>query len=502
MVARFFLPTLALCLLCALFPEQGAGQERTNVLFIAIDDMNDWVGCLGGHPQTLTPHIDALAKRGILFTNAHCAATACNPSRAAIFSGRRADFTGVWSNDSDQLLKQHPDMLVIPRAFQRAGYATLGTGKMMHGAGKDNVKIFEQSFSPEQRWSPFTAQEVRYTAEELPSKGTEDPRHVVTRQDRQTVVLPLNRLPSDRKAETDDGESFDWGPLKVPDADMGDTQITNWAIEQLRRDSDKPVFLGVGYYRPHIPLFAPAKYFEPFPLASIELPHYSNDDLDDLSPIGKQWALDAITAGSHQTVIDHDQWQAAVQAYLACAHYVDHEIGRLIAALDSSGISGNTWIVLWTDHGWHLGEKQHWGKWTGWERSTRVPLVIVPPKSIAADYARAGLTCPQPVSLIDLYPTLCEVCSVNGPEHLDGVSLVPLLRDPQLVTDRVVHTAFDKGNHSMRSNRWRYIRYADASEELYDHAMDPHEWRNLALDATYATTLKEFRNRIATFAAQ
>ncbi len=476
------------------FEIQNTTKNHPNVLFIAIDDLNDWIGCLQGHPQALTPNIDALARRGMLFTNAHCASPACNPSRAAIFSGRTAHYTGVWSNDSDQLLKQHPDILTIPLAFKQAGYLTLGTGKMLHGMGKDNVKLFDQSFSPEQRWSPFSNQQVRYTAEELPSKGSDNPRHVIPRPNAEPIVLPLNHMPSDRKPDGDDGESFDWGPLDVDDSEMGDTQITNWAIEQLQLGSDdKPFFLGVGYYRPHIPLWAPKRYFEPFPLDGIQLPPYSQDDLNDLSLTGKRWALDAITAGSHASVVKHDQWRAAIQAYLACIHYVDHEIGRLLAAIDASPQRDNTLIILWTDHGWHLGEKQHWGKWTGWERSTRVPLIIVPPQSMANHYAVAGSQCAEPVSLLDLFPTLVELCQVKGPAQLDGQSLLPLLHDPKLATHRTVVTTFDKGNLSLRSVRYRYIRYSDGSEELYDRSSDVNEWYNLASQPQHAPTLQTMR---------
>ncbi|MEZ6151236.1 MAG: sulfatase-like hydrolase/transferase [Pirellulaceae bacterium] len=471
-------------------------QDRPNVLFIAIDDLNDWIGCLQGHPQALTPNMDALASRGVLFTNAHCSSPACNPSRAAVFSGRTPQYTGVWSNDSAQLLKQHPDILAIPRAFQRAGYSTLATGKMLHGGGPDNRMLFEQSFSTEQRWSPLNGKTVRYTKEELPSKGSENPRHVVEREGADPIVLPLNRMPSDRRPGTPEGESFDWGPLDVADTEMGDTKITDWAIEQLQQGFEgKPFFLGVGYYRPHIPLWAPSRYFEPFPLDAIQLPPYTQDDLDDLSSAGKQWALEAVTAGSHATVVKHDQWRNAVQAYLACTYYVDHELGRLIAALDSGSLGDNTLIVLWTDHGWHLGEKQHWGKWTGWERSTRVPLMIIPPKSQASQFASAGSRCERVVSLLDLYPTLLDFCNVPGPEGLDGQSLVPLLRDPKLDTDRYVLTTFDKGNVALRNERYRYIRYADGSEELYDHTVDALERYNLASQPGSAAVLEDLRKR-------
>ena len=476
---------------------EGLANERPNVLMIAIDDLNDWVGCLGGHPQAHTPNMDRLAQRGVLFTNAHCASPACNPSRAIVFSGKLPWKTGVWSNKSKKLFQQHPQTQVIPRAFQSAGYETLGTGKLMHSSGTANRLMFQHHFNPEQRWSPFTRQQVRYTEQELPSKGSKQPRHVVQVEGRAPIVLPLNRMPSDRKPKTTDGESFDWGPLDIPDSAMGDTQITDWAIEQLQSDrKGKPFFLAVGYYRPHIPLFAPARYFKRFAGVDVQLPPFAADDLDDLSHSARRWALEPITAGSHATVVQHEQWEEAVQAYLACTSFVDHQIGRLLDALDTGQYGNNTLIVLWSDHGWHLGEKQHWGKWTGWERATRVPLIIVPPQGQTQHHAQAGASCDQPVSLLDLYPTITAMCEIPTPKGLDGQSLAPLLRHPSRSTNRQVVTIFDPGNVSLRTERYRYIRYANGQEELYDMVADPNEWTNLASVPQHAPALSALRNAI------
>lgn len=488
-------PTALLVCVAAFMAGSVWAAEKPNVLFIAVDDLNDWVGCLGGHPQAKTPHIDRLAARGMLFANAHCAAPACNPSRAAVFSGRMPYHTGVWSNQSPRLLKKHPKLPVLPRTFSAAGYVTLGTGKLLH-SGSASRTIFDHYFGTEQRWSPFTKGQVRYTNEELPTKGTDNARHVIAIEGRAAVTIPLNGMPSDRKPGTRDGESFDWGPLDVPDSAMGDTQITDWAIERLKGGFDKPFFLGVGFYRPHIPLWAPRAYFDRLADGDVELPPCKDDDLDDLSDIARRWALEPVTAGRHATVVHHRQWEAAVAAYLACVSFVDHQIGRLLDTLDAEGLRDNTVIVLWSDHGWHLGEKQHWGKWTGWERSTRVPLIVVPPRRPTADFAKGGSRCDQPVSLIDLYPTLAELCNVAPPKGLDGQSLVPLLRAPKRSTGRAVVTTFDPGNVSLRTDRWRYIRYSDSSEELYDHAADSHEWHNLASSPQRAARIQEFRGRV------
>jgi arylsulfatase A-like enzyme len=456
---------------------QAIAADKPNVLFVSVDDLNDWIGCLDGHPQALTPNMDRLAERGVLFTNAHCTAPACNPSRAAVFSGLFPTKTKVWSNQSGRLGTLKPDATPLPLSFHDADYTTFGTGKLLHGGGTD---LFDQYFTVGQRWSPLNGKKaVEYTPAELPTKGTDNPRKIAQDSQGRTVVLPLNRMPSDRRPNDPRGESFDWGSFDVPDSDFGDTQITDWAIEKIQSGSDKPIFLGVGYYRPHIPLWAPERFFDRFKKEPGKLPPVDESDLDDLGDLAKERARESVTAGSHATVLEYRQWRPAVEAYLACVTYIDHEIGRLLDALDRSRMAENTVIVLWSDHGWHLGEKEHWGKWTGWERSTKTPLIIVPPARNADSFA-SGARCDQPVGLIDLYPTLVEICDVSGPTELDGRSLVPMLKDPAQPTGRAVLTFFDPGNISMRTDRWRYIRYSDGSEELYDMTNDPHEWTNLA----------------------
>ena len=469
-----------------------ASEARPNVLLISVDDLNDWLGCLNGHPRALTPNIDRLANRGVLFTNAHCVAPACRPSRAALFTGQRPATTGVWSNRSSALLVQCPDAAVIPRRFAEAGYRTAGCGKLLHDRNAGPA-VFQEYFRPEQRWSPLTATSVRYTETELPTKGTNSPRHVARLPDGREVVLPLNGMPSDRKPLKPDGESFDWGPLDVSDDMMGDTQITNWAIDQLQQHSEQPFFLAVGYYRPHIPLWAPAKYFERLRDTDIQLPPHSSSDLNDLPPLAREWAIEPVTAGRHSTVMKFGQWEEAVKAYLACVTFIDDQVRRLLEALDRIS-NNNTVIVLCSDHGWHLGEKQHWGKWTGWERSTRVPLIVVPPKGSGLAKT-AGQRCHEPVSLLDVYPTLCELCGMTASEDLEGESLRPMLITPGRPLNRVAVTHFDRGNVTLRSVRWRYVRYADGAEELYDHRADPHEWHNLADAKQHQSELIRWRDR-------
>ncbi|WP_414662064.1 sulfatase [Horticoccus sp. 23ND18S-11] len=479
-------PVLACLLLvaCVAPPARAADTARPNILFIIADDLNDWVGFLRGHPQTRTPNLDRLAARGVVFANANCASPLCQPSRAAVFSGRHPFRSGAYGNDDD-IRRTAPQLVLLPQQLRAAGYRTLGTGKLLHQKRAD---LFDESFFPEQRWSPFEPDQTSYTLDELPSKVTDDPRHLVDLGGGRKVTLPLNRMPSDRRPKDPGGESFDWGGVDVTDAEMGDAQIAAWAVERLKAPVEKPFFLGVGFYRPHIPLFAPAAYFKPFPVGATTLPPNLANDLADLPETGRKIATDAVTAGSHESVVKYRQWQAAVAAYLACVHFVDAQVGRLLDALDSGPHAKNTIIVFFGDHGWHLGEKQHWGKLTGWERSVRVPLVIAPAARDRAQYA-VGRASAQPVSLLDLYPTLLEYSGTPAPKNaLDGQSLLPLLRAPQTKTGRAVISTVDRIHFSVRDERWRYLRYADGGEELYDLLADPNEWTNLAGKPEHAGT--------------
>lgn len=486
--ARTFVLILCALIACPLH----AADTRPNVLMIAVDDLNDWIGCMKGHPQARTPNMDRLAERGVLFTNAHCAAPVCLASRTAVLCGRYPDQTGVFSNWGKTQGKPPAKELQLPLHFAAAGYETLGTGKIYHAKGP---RYFDDYFETEQRWSPFTEESASYTDAEMPSKGSEHPRHLIQGgPGGRDWTLPLNGLPSERNAQGAGGESFDWGPVEVKDEDMGDTRITDWAMQKLDAPRSKPLFLGVGYYRPHIPLFAPKQDFDTLPpVDQIVLPEAPADDLNDVGEVARKFALDPITAGTHDLVAKHQQWREAVRAYLACVAFVDRQIGRLVAKLDASPLAENTWIVLWSDHGWQLGEKQHWGKWTAWRQSTRMPLIMVPPRGVQA---MRGKTCAEPVSLVDLYPTLIELCGFPSKEGLSGVSLAPLIANPDLKTDRAVLTTIDPGNYALSTRDWRFIRYHNGNEELYDIANDPHEWRNLATSDAHGGKLAEMRKRL------
>jgi arylsulfatase A-like enzyme len=419
--------------------------DKPNVLFVAVDDLNDWVGVLEGHPQSATPNIDRLSERGMLFTHAYCAAPACNPSRAALMTGIRPSTSGVYTNP-DPWRKAMPDAVTLPQHFMKHGYTALGSGKIYHGAFPDPPS-----------WDEY-----------WPSQTNNRP------PDPLPPNRPLNGIPKTAH--------FDWGPVDVDDAEMGDTQVVDWVIRQLNRPHDKPFFLACGVFRPHLPWYVPRKYFDRFPVDEIQLPKVLDSDLDDIPPAGIRMAK---PEGDHAKVLKYNQWHKAVQGYLASIAYTDGLIGRLLDALDRSPYAQDTVIVFWTDHGWHLGEKQHWRKFALWEEATRTPMIIVAPG------VPAGSRCDRPVGLIDIYPTLLDLCGLSPREELEGVSLKPLLVDPQADWERPALTTHGRNNHALRSARFRYIRYADGSEELYDHQGDPLEWKNLAGDAEFEAVKQE-----------
>jgi arylsulfatase A-like enzyme len=457
-------------------------KDHPNVLFIAIDDLNDWIGCLGGHPQVLTPHMDALARRGVLFTEAHCAAPVCGPSRAAIMSGKRPWTTGVYSNNANYR-RRLPDVESMPEFLVRHGYHVMGSGKLFHGDSNYPKGAFhEYAKGIPQPWPKAAILSSRQT----PTYQW----HV----DGQVITFPRNGLRADRTWR--DKHTFDWGPLDLPDDKFRDSAVVQWGRQRLRRSYDKPFFLGVGIHLPHQPLYAPKRFHDMYPPGSTVLPPYFEGDLEDLSSAGREYALIPATSGTHATVVKHDQWNSAVSSYLATVTFVDHLLGGLLDELDRSEHAENTWIVLWSDHGFHLGEKDHWGKATGWFRASRVPLMIVPPLSARPSAFRPGTKCDQPVNLIDLFPTVVAMAGLKPKDGLEGRSLLPLVAHPKSAWSDHTVTTFGRGNHAITTKRWRFIQYFDGSAELYDRSTDPDEWKNLIADPRWRQLVIEFRSKV------
>ena len=484
---------LALCLPLLLTPQfmcsatqatpKTQQSSHPNVLFISVDDLNNWVGYLKGHPQVRTPNIDRLAQRGVAFTNAHCTTPLCQPSRTAVLTGLTANETKVYGNGDTFDYRSYT---MLPQYFATHGYSTYGTGKIHHKKSVTHA-IFHETYTPEQRWSPFDSNDVDYTKKELKSKGSPSPRHIIEDGPAgKSYVLPFNRMPSERSPDEKKGESFDWAAFDVPDAAFGDSKIVDWSIEKMmtHESKDSPFFMAVGFYRPHIPLYAPKPYFDQYPLADLCLPDTRAHDLQDVPAAGKLRALSAVTAGTHAHVMRHKQWKHAVQAYLASVSFIDHQIGRLLDYLDGSPHTKHTIVVLFSDHGWHLGEKQAWGKQSGWIHSTQVPLIVWSPLTAA------NSICDETVSLLDLYPTLVDLAGLP-PRDVQGVSLTDLLKNPSHKTHRVVTTYITSEDYVLSSKRWRYIRYGDGGEELYDIIQDPREYHNLATEHSHHNVIIE-----------
>lgn len=425
---------------------------RPNVLFIAIDDLNDWVGCLRGHPQAQTPHLDRLAARGTLLANAHCQAPLCNPSRTSLLTGLRPSTTGVYALEPwfrvEPKLRDH---VTLVQHFRAQGYRTLTGGKIWHGGYPPR---------PER-------------ADEFHEYGP--PSGVGARPPQKLVTTPDGNHPL-----------VDWGAFPHRDEDKGDYQLASWAVERLEAKLPEPFFLACGFFLPHVPCYATQKWFDLYPEASLELPPVKLDDRADVPEFA--WFLHwKLPEPRLSWLKQADQWGSLVRAYLASTSFMDSQLGRVLDALERQGLAERTIVVVWSDHGWHLGEKGITGKNSLWERSTRVPLVFAGPG------ISPGAVCREPAELLDLYPTLAELCGLPPPARCDGHSLVPQLKDAAAPRAWPAITTHNPDNHAVRSRRWRYIRYADGSEELYDLQADPHEWTNLAGDPTQAAVLAEHR---------
>lgn len=416
----------------ALFSSSAWGAEKLNFLLIAVDDLNDWIGVLGGHPQATTPNMDRLAKKGVLFTNAHCQSPVCNPSRASLMSSTYPETSGIYFlSPSFATSPVAAGRTMMPVRFRDEGYAVSAAGKLFHD--KENKQYFAEYAGDFGGFGP----------------------------------LPKKKLSSFK------GERlWDWGVYPERDEDTPDYKIARWGTEQLRQDFDKPFFMGVGFYRPHVPQYAPQKWFDRYPLETLQLPLVIENDLDDIPVYGKALHLDVMVAPRHEWVVEHNEWKALVRSYLASVSFVDEQVGKVLDALEASPYADNTYIVLFSDHGFHLGEKGRFAKRSLWEDGTRVPLMIAGPG------ISGGKVSNKPVELIDIYPTLLDLAGLEADPKLEGDSLVPLLKNPQADWPHIARTSFGPGNVSIRSERYRYIRYKDGSEEFYDHSNDPNEWRN------------------------
>ena len=431
----------------ALTATLGAAQpQKPNVLFIAVDDLRDWVGYFEHNLQSKTPNYDRLAKMGTSFTRAYCASPVCNPSRAALMSGMRASTTGVYENNIDFRPIIPPDKM-LTTAFRNAGY-------FVHGSGK----IYHESYRRDSEWDDYLNKEGGYP-----------------------------KVPA---GQSDGVGGIKFAKLDCKDQDIPDWTIADYGIASLQKKHDKPFFLAVGFHKPHMPWNVPRKWFDLFPLESIKLPPYLENDLDDIPPAGIKMAHPET---DHVPILKSGRWKEAIQAYLATIAYCDMNLGRLLDALEKSAYKDNTIICLWGDHGWHLGEKHHWRKFTLWEEATRSPFMWVVP-----GMTKPNTLCDRTVDFMSIFPTLTDLCGIPTPAHNEGISIRTLLANPQAPWDKAGVTTYRYKNHTARTANWRYIRYANGDEELYDETTDPNEWTNLATKPEFAARKAEMAKFLPT----
>ena len=417
--------------------------------------------------------LDRLAARGTTFLNAHCQSPLCNPSRTSLLLSLRPTTTGIYGlSPWFRTLPDWKDRVTLPQYFADHGYRTAATGKIFHagtgapgaGAGKGKAKANTAAVAAPVR------PEFQVTAP-FGGVGTRPPQKLIP-------ATPMGNNPL-----------MDWGvwPLDNDDTGKGDYKVASWTVEQIKSaPKDRPFFIAAGFFLPHVPCYATQKWFDLYPDDDSVLPKVLKNDREDTPRFS--WYLHwNLPEPRLDWVKANNQWRNLVRSYLASTSFVDAQVGRLLAALDEAGVAENTIVVVWSDHGWHLGEKGITGKNTLWDRSTKVPLIFAGPG------VTRGQRCLQPAELLDLYPTLIDLTGVPARTDLEGLSLAPQLKDAATKRDRPAITSHNQGNHGIRSERWRYIRYADGSEELYDMKADPNEWTNLAGRPQHAAVIAEHK---------
>ena len=434
-------------------------QERPNVLFIAIDDLNDYVNCMNGTVSIPTPNIDKLAKSGLLFNNAHSQAPLCGPSRASVMTGLYPSTSGNYLQVHDENIKKSSkatkNAIFIPDYFEKNGYKTMAVGKIYHGG--DAAQTFQEY------GGYFNLDGLR-----PPERMNYDP----------------TKLPQKK------GTTYtDWGAYPENDSLMGDYKIAQWAVDKLQQKHDQPFFLAVGFNKPHVPWHVPQKWFDMFPLEDIETPPYNKDDFDDI-PLMAQKVAEVPMMPTTEELIEWKQWKEVIQAYSATVAFADAQVGKVLDALEKSNYKNNTIIVLWSDHGYDLGEKNRVAKHALWERDTRSILIF---KEIEA---KGGKICSSPVGLIDIYPTLVDMCKLPALEQLDGRSLTRFIEEPNLTWEHPALSFYGKKNVVVRGERYRLTQYEDGSLELYDMKKDPNEWYNLAEKVKYDNVVKRLLKHI------
>ncbi len=437
---------------CSIKTKNSKQTVPPNVLLIGVDDLNDWIGCMGGHPQAITPNFDRLAARGVLFSNAHCQSPVCNPSRGSLMTSLYPSTTGIYFLSPPPSESQVANSVTwMPQRFQDEGYYVTGAGKLYHNGERQNEQHVPNYGGQFGGFGPYP--------------------------DKKLSSYPGHPL-------------WDWGVFPEEDSDMPDFKIAEWATNRLAEKHDSPLWLGVGFYRPHVPQYAPQKWFDMYPMETLQLPAIVPNDLDDVPRYGIDISRLNHVHPPFDWVIENDEWKPLVQSYLACVSFVDEQLGKVLDALENSEYKDNTYIVLFSDHGFHLGEKERFAKRSLWKDGAGVPLIIAGPG------ISQGQICNKPVQLLDIYPTLLELTGLEADPMLEGNSLVPLLHNTEANWPHMARSSFGPGNYAIVSKQFRYIQYNDGSEELYDIINDPHEWHNIVKTPEFSNIVKQHREQV------
>ncbi len=462
---RDFLKTSSLASASALLPNllsaihHASGTNRMNVLMIITDDMNDY-GFYKGYPGIQMPYLDAFRESALTFRHGYCASPVCGPSRAAVFSGLYPHTTGAYLNGSDPWREESilSKTETLPECLRRNGYYAYGNGKLFH--------------------AKLTEGRIENNFDNQPHGGGFGPFHP-----EEDFLIPAGQ----------GGAPRFWGytpDYDGPDDDFPDVRNAKDSIQFLQQSHEKPFFLAYGQWRPHTPFTAPKRFFDLYDFDDIPLPPgYLKNDLEDIPPTGIHLSKIWGPRWDHTGASDEEKWRKTLHGFAANHTFADWTAGMVLEALDNSPYADNTIVVYWSDNGYHMGEKDHFEKATVWEKSALTPFAIRVP-----GMTPGGTTCIRPVNTIDIYPTLVDLLNLKPPAHdLEGLSLKPLLQDPASPWARPAITTYGEGIFSARDEQFRYIRYPDGKEELYDHQVDPHEWKNLAIDPIY----QPVKNRLA-----
>ncbi len=453
----------------------GAAEPKLNVLFLIADDLNCDLHCYG-HPTVRSPNIDALAARGVRFERAYCQFPLCSPSRSSFLTGRRPNVTKIHTNptagpkpgemlETPNFREFIPDTVTLPQAFRNSGYFAARVGKLYHYGvpvqigtnGLDDAASWEKVYNPSGR----------------------DKRE----EDKIFSLIPKNF-----------GGTLSWMAAEGTDDEQTDAIGANEAIKLLEEVKDRPFFLAVGCFRPHTPYVAPKKYFDMYPPEKIELASLSEDDKS------RTPAAAYLSSKKEQDTMPDTQRREAIQAYWASITFMDAQMGRVVAALDRLGLAKNTVIVMTSDHGYHLSEHGLWQKLSLFENSARVPLIIAAPGAKGSGKSTKSLA-----ELVDLYPTLTDLCGISPPNYLDGTSLRDVLDDPTKSAKPAAFTQVKRGQfhgYSIRTDRWRYTLWDDGKkgEQLFDMQGDPKETTNLATRPESADVVKDLREQVRKYA--